>query len=850
MTELTQPTKYAMKVIPKGSCLLEVEPFMIVRLYDKVIMSKDISLDDSDPTHLSYMDELPGFQDCPVWKGVATMYNRNRIIDHTTSHRRTTTTYATSPKVRPVVELEKFLHRLHQEGRNDSQNSTTATGTTTWRILCVIAILNAVFRRLNQDDTQDNNNDKKAEESTKFLWGSINESTGGLLSNSDDDDDDDDDDLTLLIELWPLIQQYIPWTVCLGLYRTIQTQLHMVTLQHPLSKYAQETIFKLNENDFKQSCKVLYKLQQHNFEVSNTPPTHVPSSQSFSTTTTSHPPPLQRLHASHLWLDLVANLPPRIVGVLLIDPFSLPSPNRDYVPSNDDNDDDDNDHDQLPFFLPQHQSCLPNTCLELMVQPPKESDTNNSIDPPREMVTCTWMALYDLPCDDDRHQQQQKGDWTISTRPKLSFCECIQCQYEQQQQQQQYGAVRKGKTRKRKYHRRRRQKFAISLENLSQAQLLAHTYFQRECFEEAYAVYQECYTLCVGINDGGTDCRSEKSVVAATECSSSCTLPLPTKATAADLWHSMAAVLLSQRKFAQAQRHWKQGNGYKAYHKELSLQCEKQEAYQYFEPLTPVANAFLPSYENMRCRTGSISSTIPVFVAMDTIDNSMCDQLVEWAVDYAQDNGGWTTSRHYAVPTTDLPVHQVPRLLGWFQYWMPNVLFPLLQNQFGDATVTTTRCGRFRANRFYVHDAFLVRYEATAPNNFLPLHYDESTHSCVVALNDDFEGGGTYMYRLERSITPSKGAMVSFRGNKCLHGGNPVTNGVRYILAIFLYLDEVLSSDAEIDEPLQTISYEDRAMRPNDNHKSDVVDEAAATSQKRINNGIADEKKCFSFSFF
>merc|ERR1712238_29608 len=95
--------------------------------------------------------------------------------------------------------------------------------------------------------------------------------------------------------------------------------------------------------------------------------------------------------------------------------------------------------------------------------------------------------------------------------------------------------------------------------------------------------------------------------------------------------------------------------------------------------------------------------------------------------------------------------------------------------------------------RFYVHDAFLVRYDATASNHFLPLHYDESTHSCVCSLNDDFDGGGSYVYNLKTSIIPPTGGMVSFLGNQCLHGGSPVTNGFRFILAIFLYLDDDLS---------------------------------------------------------
>ena len=44
-------------------------------------------------------------------------------------------------------------------------------------------------------------------------------------------------------------------------------------------------------------------------------------------------------------------------------------------------------------------------------------------------------------------------------------------------------------------------------------------------------------------------------------------------------------------------------------------------------------------------------------------------QLVE---DYASGNG-WSQTRHYAVPTTDIAVHTHPKLLNWFKipnYWL------------------------------------------------------------------------------------------------------------------------------------------------------------------------------------
>ena len=63
-----------------------------------------------------------------------------------------------------------------------------------------------------------------------------------------------------------------------------------------------------------------------------------------------------------------------------------------------------------------------------------------------------------------------------------------------------------------------------------------------------------------------------------------------------------------------------------------------------------------------------------------------------------------------------------------------------------------------------------------------------------------YSGGGTFFYDLQRSFSPPKGGMVSFRGDQCLHGGNPVLEGTRYIIAIFLYLDEDLAAPVLLAE--------------------------------------------------
>ena len=84
----------------------------------------------------------------------------------------------------------------------------------------------------------------------------------------------------------------------------------------------------------------------------------------------------------------------------------------------------------------------------------------------------------------------------------------------------------------------------------------------------------------------------------------------------------------------------------------------------------------------------------------------------------------------------------------------------------------------------------MVKYTAEEKSNHLPLHTDESTHSFVIALNDEYEGGGTYFSEQDVVIRLRKGEVLSFRGDTMLHGGEALLSGNRVIVAAFLYHDD------------------------------------------------------------
>ena len=137
----------------------------------------------------------------------------------------------------------------------------------------------------------------------------------------------------------------------------------------------------------------------------------------------------------------------------------------------------------------------------------------------------------------------------------------------------------------------------------------------------------------------------------------------------------------------------------------------------------------------------------------------------------------------FTQPTTDLPIHEHPQLLAWFQRVLRTRLGPLLATQYGHHQVG------MRGSRVRIFDAFFVKYSACGGQRHLPVHRDQSTHSFTIALNgtDCYGGGGTYFCDLARAVVPERGQVLSFHGD-LVHGGDPITWGTRYIVVAFTYI--------------------------------------------------------------
>jgi hypothetical protein len=297
----------------------------------------------------------------------------------------------------------------------------------------------------------------------------------------------------------------------------------------------------------------------------------------------------------------------------------------------------------------------------------------------------------------------------------------------------------------------------------------------------------------------------------------------------------------------------------------LTELSKKLEDYRLlWDETSPRHSSLMSSYSSQMILSSQLYRSSQLLTAEE------CKFIIGEAESFSQrSERGWSTSRHYSVPTTDIPVSSIPSLSDWFvKDVFQQRIKPLLQQQFYPQFVSSEdqeHKGIGDDIQIIVNDLFVVKYhiqssfsgeESTANGanqRYLPIHSDQSTHSFVLALNDcekDFEGGGTYFLNLfEKSnsslnvMNPSKeerncfnfygsyqsifvffsrleqGEMVSFAGS-LYHGGDPILSGTRYIIAAFMIIipKGSVAGDGEVmsDNDEQEESVEQQKKKTND----------------------------------
>jgi len=81
---------------------------------------------------------------------------------------------------------------------------------------------------------------------------------------------------------------------------------------------------------------------------------------------------------------------------------------------------------------------------------------------------------------------------------------------------------------------------------------------------------------------------------------------------------------------------------------------------------------------------------------------------------------------------------------------------------------------------------FGVRYSLDT-KSYMSAHHDCNSYSCVIKLNDDYEGGGTYFPLTGEVLSPKgigEGLLFKADTIKSYHEAYPITSGVRYVLVV------------------------------------------------------------------
>ena len=148
-----------------------------------------------------------------------------------------------------------------------------------------------------------------------------------------------------------------------------------------------------------------------------------------------------------------------------------------------------------------------------------------------------------------------------------------------------------------------------------------------------------------------------------------------------------------------------------------------------------------------------------------------CEEIIK----EAEENGNWTKKRHDNYPTTDMLLDNLEANIG-YENVLRKYVYP-----------TVVERWRLEGKKWngLKGENFIIKYKPGEQAG-LALHHDHSEFTCLTSLNEEYEGGGTWFYNQKTLIKNKIGEMVFHPGTIThLHGGRPVTAGVRYIIVSF-----------------------------------------------------------------
>ena len=160
-----------------------------------------------------------------------------------------------------------------------------------------------------------------------------------------------------------------------------------------------------------------------------------------------------------------------------------------------------------------------------------------------------------------------------------------------------------------------------------------------------------------------------------------------------------------------------------------------------------------------------------IFQVEQVFSKEYCDELIE----EAESSNNWTKKRHDNYPTTDMLLSSFSANTS-YENVLRRYLYPMIIDRW-----------RLDGDKWskLVGENFIIKYESVGQAS-LELHHDSSEFTILTALNDSFEGGGTWFHNQKLLVKNPVGGIAFHPGNIThLHGGRPVTSGIRYIVVSF-----------------------------------------------------------------
>jgi len=161
-----------------------------------------------------------------------------------------------------------------------------------------------------------------------------------------------------------------------------------------------------------------------------------------------------------------------------------------------------------------------------------------------------------------------------------------------------------------------------------------------------------------------------------------------------------------------------------------------------------------------------------VYVINNIFTKTECKNII----DYCESNNKWTIYENNGYYTIDILIKNLPKIKKVINNIINNKIIPEFEAKYNIPKNSLKN----DENELFVIKYYNERSENLV-NNIIAYHQDSSPFSFNIALNDNFDGGGTHFLDENIYINNPVGSCLIFPGKKT-HSGLKINKGTRYII--------------------------------------------------------------------